>query len=250
MHYRSFRSHSRRHAARIAFMPVFAFCLATLLAVPSLQGQARSGVTGTVTDSAGAAVPNAIVTITNSATGVATHTVTTSAGTYVSTALDPGRYTITVEASGFKTSVQSNVIVEIAVQATIDFALAPGVQSQQVVVTANAIELNTTAPELGTTLEPAVLNAIPIKSRATRGRSISLSSLHPEFKETPFPRTSMAEWSLRARSSSTASRCHSQKRKDTKRISTHPMSWSVNFVLSALPSQLNMGSPRALLHTI
>ena len=163
MHYRSFRSHSRRHAARIAFMPVFAFCLATLLAVPSLQGQARSGVTGTVTDSAGAAVPNAIVTITNSATGVATHTVTTSAGTYVSTALDPGRYTITVEASGFKTSVQSNVIVEIAVQATIDFALAPGVQSQQVVVTANAIELNTTAPELGTTLEPAVLNAIPIE---------------------------------------------------------------------------------------
>jgi protocatechuate 3,4-dioxygenase beta subunit len=69
---------------------------------------AQSGnatLNGTVTDATGAVVPNAHVTATNTATGVAKSVDTTSAGLYVVTALIPGAYNIEIKAAGFKTEV-------------------------------------------------------------------------------------------------------------------------------------------------
>jgi hypothetical protein len=142
---------------------ILVLCLTSLLAVPRLSAQARSGVNGTVTDSSGATVPSATVTITEAATGKVTHLMTSSAGTYISTSLNPGRYSIAVEATGFKKAVQDNVTVEVAVQSTIDFTLNAGAATETVEVTSDAIALNTSAPELGTTLSPDVLNALPLE---------------------------------------------------------------------------------------
>ncbi len=77
-----------------------------LIAPVRVQAQALSGMNGTVTDSSGAVVPGATVTVTNDATGVVTKTATTTAGTYSVTDLIPGTYTVRVEVTGFQAGVR------------------------------------------------------------------------------------------------------------------------------------------------
>jgi len=134
--------------------------------------QASNGVTGTVTDPTGAVVPGAAVAVTNVGTQTTVNAVTSSSGTYAVTGLVPGRYTITVTAPGFSKAVRNDVNVEVTVQATLDIRLASGEASQTVEVNADLIALNTTQPELGTTIEPAVVAALPVAIGGGRGRSI------------------------------------------------------------------------------
>ncbi len=142
--------------------------------------QASSGVTGTVTDPTGAIVPGASVIVTNVGTGTTNTLVTSSSGTYSVTGLVPGRYKIVVTAPGFTKTVQNDVNVEVTVQATIDIKLASGEANQTVEVNADLIALNTTQPELGTTIEPAVVAALPVAIGGGRGRQIdSLQFLAP-----------------------------------------------------------------------
>ncbi len=142
-------------------------------------GQASSGVTGTVKDNSGAVVPNAAVEIRNVSTDTVQNVTTSSAGTYTATGLLPGRYKITVNAQGFSKAIRDDVNVEVGTQATIDISVAAG--SETVVeVTSPLISLNTTQPELGTTIEPAVVAALPVAIGGGRGRSIdSLQFLAP-----------------------------------------------------------------------
>jgi hypothetical protein len=133
--------------------------------------QANAGITGTVTDPSGAIFPNASVTITNQATGVKSHAVSSSAGTYAVTGLTPGVYSVTVEATGFKKSIQDGINIEVSTTATVNVSLATGATSETVEVTAEAIALNTTQPQLGSTVEPAVVAALP-NEVSGRGRQI------------------------------------------------------------------------------
>ena len=128
-------------------------------------------MTGTVTDTSGAVVPNANVTVTNQATTVSQKTVTSSAGTYSFRGLPPGRYDVTVEASGFKKGVQSNVNVEVSTTPTIDVVLTAGATNETVQVTADTVSLNTTQPEMGSTIEPVVVRAMPMEVSG-RGRQV------------------------------------------------------------------------------
>jgi hypothetical protein len=151
-----------------------------MLFVPrSALGQANAGVTGTVTDSSGAIVPGAQVTITNQGTSTTSHLVTGSAGTYVVNGLNPGKYTITVEGAGFKKAVQKDVNIEVSVISTVDIVLANGAVTDTIEVDAPQISLNTTQPQLGSTIEPEVVMALPVEVSG-RGRQIdSLQFLAP-----------------------------------------------------------------------
>src|SRR5260370_33927026 len=94
--------------------------------VVSAQSSYTAAVRGVVTDASGGAAPGATVTVTESDRNVP-HTVTTdSAGRYVVTALPPGRYTLSVELSGFKTYTQTNIPLAVQQQATFDVSLAVG----------------------------------------------------------------------------------------------------------------------------
>ena len=145
-------------------------CLA-LFAPRTARAQASAGIAGTVTDPSGAVVPNANVTVTNEATSVSVNTTTSSAGTYAFRGLNPGKYKVIVEAQGFKQSVQQGVNVEVSTTATIDVQVTTGTASETVQVTAEQIALNTTAPELGSTIEPVVVAALPVEV-AGRGRQV------------------------------------------------------------------------------
>jgi len=159
------------HWSRITLAFGFALACLMLLAPHPALAQASAGITGTVTDTSGAIIPNARVTIVNQATSAVVRTDTSSAGTYSAKGLLPGKYDVTVEIAGFKKDVRVGVTIEVSTTATIDFALLPGATSETVQVTAEQIALNTTQPELGSTLEPIVVAALPVEVSG-RGRQV------------------------------------------------------------------------------
>jgi hypothetical protein len=154
-----------------AFALAFTFVCCFLLAPGTASGQASAGITGTITDTTGAVVANARVTITNQGTSAADHTTTSSVGTYSFKGLNPGKYTVTVDATGFKTDVKQNINIEVSTTATIDFTLSAGATNETVQVTADQIALNTTQPELGSEIEPVVVQALP-EEVSGRGRQV------------------------------------------------------------------------------
>jgi len=149
-----------------------AVCLALLTSPASLHGQALSSITGTVTDATGGVMPNVKITVTNTATLVASHSVTSSSGTYTVTDLIPGTYTVQAEDPGFQTSVHNGVLVEVGRPSTVDVSMQTGNVTQSVEVQEAAITLNTTQPELGTTIENAVVEQLPVELSGGRGRQI------------------------------------------------------------------------------
>src|SRR5260370_10169790 len=74
---------------------------------------ATSVIFGTVTDASGAAVPNAPVTATATATGVLSRVVTTESGNYIFPNLTPGTYTVSCEAAGCRKAQVTNLLAEI-----------------------------------------------------------------------------------------------------------------------------------------
>lgn len=154
-------------------------CFAAVLAPTIAFAQANAGLTGTITDSTGAVVPNAKITIVNLETAVKTELTSGSAGNYTVKGLNPGKYDLTVEAAGFKKGVQKSVNVEVSTMSTIDVSLATGSTTDSVEVVASEIALNTTQPQLGSTIEPEIVAVMPVVVSG-RGRQIdSLQFLAP-----------------------------------------------------------------------
>ncbi len=154
-----------------SFWIVCAVVSMALLAPHAAFAQASAGVTGTVSDATGAVIPGATVTITNEATSISSNTVTTDTGTYSFKGVLPGRYDLTVEAAGFKKHINTGVNIEVSRVATIDVSLQTGETAETVRVTSNAISLNTTQPQIGSTIEPVTVSALPVEVSG-RGRQI------------------------------------------------------------------------------
>lgn len=145
------------------FLYAIILCAVAFLSIGPLQAQVENGITGTVTDPTGALITGASLTLTNTATGVVAHAITSSVGTYNVVGLLPGHYSVAVEAAGFRRSLELDVIVEVARMSTVDFKMVPGAATTSVTVAASAITLNTTSPQIGTTLEPELVRTAPIE---------------------------------------------------------------------------------------
>jgi hypothetical protein len=118
-------SKSRRGAAHF-----IAICCLLVLSVPrSLPAQLSTAtLLGTVADASGAVVPNAMVTVVQTATNF-TRTVTTKGdGNYRAEFLPVGPYKVTVNASGFQASAQSGIVLAAAQEVTLNIALQPGAE--------------------------------------------------------------------------------------------------------------------------
>src|SRR6202142_1057987 len=90
---------------------LFALIGALLVAIPAAAQLTTADILGTVTDAAGAVVPNAKVTAVNTATSAARTLQTNGSGDYVFNLLPPGQYTVTVEAPSFRKSVTNVTLV-------------------------------------------------------------------------------------------------------------------------------------------
>jgi hypothetical protein len=139
----------------------FLFVALAVSSVAWAQSSYTAAVRGVVTDVSGGAVPGATITVTESDRNVP-HTVTTdSAGRYVVTALPPGRYTLSVELSGFKTYTHTNILLAVQQQATFDVSLELGQLTEIVEVQSKASLLNTTISTLGQVIENRYMLALP-----------------------------------------------------------------------------------------
>jgi hypothetical protein len=140
---------------------MLAVCLTLLFWASNAKAQTLSGINGTVTDTSGAVVPGAKVTVTNEATNVSQSTVTTSAGTYYVTDLIPGLYTVKVEKQGFTTFISTNVNVVTGNVSSANAKLQPGEVSQKVTVTAPSVSLQTEQPQVGTNVTETLTQNLP-----------------------------------------------------------------------------------------
>jgi hypothetical protein len=126
-------------------------------------GQAVYGsVFGMVTDSSGAAVPNATVTITNTGTNQSETTKTNGSGNYTQTRLIPGTYRLKVEAPSFKAAVIDTVVVNVDTASTVNVTLQTGQVSEQITITADAPLLKTDRADVATTFEAKQISDLPI----------------------------------------------------------------------------------------
>ena len=144
---------------------------------PVLQGQAVTGtLLGTVTDSTGASVVNAKVIAKLTTTGAINTSATNGSGNYTFPDMQPGLYTITAEAKGFKTTQQSNINLLNNTSTRVDFSLQPGEVTQTVVVTEAPPLLQTDRADISTKLETTQISDMPL----TTGRNFqSLLNIVP-----------------------------------------------------------------------
>ena len=122
----------------------------------------RGTITGAVQDPGKATVPNATVIATEVATGVESRTVTTSTGNYTIPSLPAGVYRLTVEAPGFKKSIEQGLEVQVAQTLRIDVVLQVGSTSDSITVTAESPLLKTESAEQSTVITGERINDLPL----------------------------------------------------------------------------------------
>jgi hypothetical protein len=146
--------------ARLVLLFLFCSCWN-----PSLRAQSTAEFDGTVTDSTGAAVPNAKVVVTNQATGAQWNTQTNGAGLYVLPSLPPGNYQVTVTSAGFETLVIADLRLDVATSVTKDLQLKVGSVSQQMEVTSEAPVIETSTTGVGQVINSRTVQEIPLNGR-------------------------------------------------------------------------------------
>jgi hypothetical protein len=156
-------------------MKATAFAAALLLAVclflncqeAKAQGVGSSAdLTGTVTDPAGASVPNAKVTAVDEARGVQRSSVTDEQGTYRLSSLAPTSYKITVEHAGFQTEITTGIVLTVGQTVVLDFHLKVAATSSTVEVTSELPVVETERGSQANTITQKYVEDLPINQRS------------------------------------------------------------------------------------
>jgi outer membrane receptor protein involved in Fe transport len=157
------------------------FALASILVLSAIavMAQATTGsLRGTVTDSNGGVVAGATVTVKNQATGSLSTSTTTDEGTFDASALQPGEYTVTVEAPNFKRAVSTGVMIKIGIVNPLAIVLEAGNVAETVTVTANTEEVvQRDQSQISTTIDTRRISELP--SNGAGGGIDTLALLAP-----------------------------------------------------------------------
>jgi hypothetical protein len=136
---------------------------------------ARGRISGRVLDPAGAAVPNIEVVALNPATGVRVLSKTNEVGVYELPFLNPGIYTLSVAAAGFRSYERTNLEVRVADRLTVDIPLEVGQVTESVTVSGQASLLETSTASVGRVVDTKRILDLPLPG----GNALSLSRLAP-----------------------------------------------------------------------
>jgi hypothetical protein len=135
------------------------------VAVMGLAQVDTGSLVGSVKDASGALLPGVTVTATNTDTGVATSAKTQESGEYVITPLHIGRYSVTVEATGFKREVRKDIVLDVQQTIRLDFSLNLGAISETVEVTGAPPLLQTEDASLGNVVTAETVEELPLNGR-------------------------------------------------------------------------------------
>jgi hypothetical protein len=147
---------------------------------PFLQAQEFRGIiTGQVSDAGGAVVPNAIVVATSPQQTY--RAMTTGKGDFTIPLVQPGQYSVSVEAAGFKKSEKSGVIVDVSEKLALTFTLDVGSIAETISVSADQTQVNTSDASGGSIIDQEQVQTLPLNGR----QMYSLLSLTPGVKTPP-----------------------------------------------------------------
>lgn len=132
----------------------------------AVLAQTGGAITGEVKDQSGALIPNATITVTNTATNVARTTTTNNAGLYSFPALVPGLYQVKAAAAGFQTTITNDIELQVQQTARVDFNMAVGTATQTLEVAANAALLATENATVGTVIDEQRIMELPLNGRS------------------------------------------------------------------------------------
>ena len=156
------------------------YCLALMVIVlfafgTFAQSTTDGAIGGTATDSSGAAVPNAKVTVKNNGTNAEESVMTDNTGYFHAGKLQPGGYTVSVTAQGFAPFTVQQVIVQVGTVTDISARLNVASAGATIVVSAEVPQVNTDTPEFAPTLDQEAISNLPING----GRWSSFALLTP-----------------------------------------------------------------------
>ena len=150
--------------SRVVRCLVATLMVAAMLPTTSSAQITRGGISGTVRDASGGVVPGATVTVTNMDTNASQTHVSDAQGFYRAAALEPGRYMVITELTGFRRVEQKEVIVRSALETPVDVRLSPATVGEEVTVTAESplVGLNRTNPTIASTVNTRQVVELPL----------------------------------------------------------------------------------------
>jgi len=122
-------------------------------------------ISGVVKDSAGLMLSSASVSVVAVESNLQRTTKTSDNGAYRFPALPTGHYNVKVEANGFKTETQRDLILDVAQEAVVNFTMEVGAVEQQVFVTAESARVDTTTSSLGHIVDSKQISELPLNGR-------------------------------------------------------------------------------------
>jgi hypothetical protein len=168
---------SSRRAQWLALVPVL---LLGLFFTADASAQTYAAIHGAVTDTTGAVIPGATITVLNTSTGISTVRTTDQSGNYVFTQLQVGGpYTVTITASGFKNYVQTGLTLNVNDDREVNGKLSVGGSAQNIEVSATAVQVETSNTQLEQIVTAQQIEQIPLEGRDASG----LQKLQPGVVE-------------------------------------------------------------------
>ncbi len=155
-------------------------CLILSLHAAAFAQGNLGGLTGVVTDTSNAAVPEAKLTLTSLLTNTTFAVTADAAGAFAFRGLPPGSYKLEAEKQGFKKYLLENLPVLTATVSTHDVQLAVGAVSESVTVSGAGVALQTTTPEISTVLERRTILDLPIQVGGSGATTAASGRRQPE----------------------------------------------------------------------
>jgi len=151
-----------RRSWRFVLGPIFL----SLLTCTSLWAQATAEISGVARDQSGAVLPGVEITATQTETGISRSTVTNETGSYVLSNLAIGPYRLEASLPGFRTFVQSGIVLQVNGSPVVNVTLEIGQVSEQVEVEANAALVETRNSTVGAVIENQRIVDLPLNGRS------------------------------------------------------------------------------------
>jgi hypothetical protein len=139
--------------------------VALLLPRPAAAQAVTGTVLGTVTDTTGAAVPGATITLTNLGTGLTRTIVSDAVGEYTAPSLPTGKYRLVAELSGFRTVTIPDIDLGVDQHLRFNVQLSVGTVAENVTVAGSSPLVQIASSELGTTVQEEQIKTLPLNGR-------------------------------------------------------------------------------------
>ncbi|HEX9202068.1 MAG TPA: carboxypeptidase-like regulatory domain-containing protein [Acidobacteriaceae bacterium] len=161
----------------------------------------RATLTGRVTDPTGAIIPNAVIIVMNTDTGVQVKTKSDNTGQYTTPFLLPGPYKVTVAAPGFQSYEHTNITLQASQKVQEDLQLKIGQATETVVVTTETPLVDTTTASVGQVLSAQEIEDLPSNGRSPLGFAKTEIGVVPKAKNSvvqtrPFDNSAASDFSL------------------------------------------------------